>query len=108
MNTQEKTIIGFVVVIVLCIIIGAYSTKEEKKVVSVPVEKKTSLSSEFKENFIEGCMEDGTYSYTLCSCSYNSLENQLGTEGVWDLSINYIKTEEFPEEVLTQVVKDCY
>ena len=106
MKTIEKVALGLVLVIALCLIFGSIIANNEKSVY-VPIENKSEIAIDVKSNFIEGCVEDGDASYTLCVCAYNSLRSQLGDEGIIDLSLDYLKTEQIPEKVVEKMIKDC-
>jgi len=94
------TILGAFVIIM---IIGL-ATPEEK-MVSMPIEGDTMAS--FKADFIAGCTEDETSSYYQCNCAYNELEKEYGKDGLLDMSIDYLKTEQFPERAISVILK-CY
>lgn len=95
------TILATVVAIfIILIIVGATENKKEDKMISVPIDNKTS---EFKDGFIEGCMGEDT-SYEVCSCGYDRLVYTYGTDGLLELSANYIETEKIPTEVVNIMV----
>ena len=92
--------IGFAVgFFLIAFVIGLFT--EEK--VTVPLE--TNNKIEFRDNFMSGCMEDGTVEN--CSCYYDSMLGQLGYDGIIDLGVEYLKTEQIPKKVIDGIVKDC-
>jgi len=107
MKTYEKVIAGIALVVILVFVIGA-SEKEEEKMITIPIETESLSTSKFENDFMEGCMGEDSTSYAMCSCAYNSIHNELGDDGIVELSVNYLKTEQIPEKVMTKVIKDCY
>lgn len=100
-ETTIAVLSTIVAVFVILMIIGLISNKQEKdSMVSVPIE---ITSTQFKDSFIEGCME-GDSSYTLCSCAYTQLENKYGNDGLLDLAADYLKTEKLPEEAIDAIL----
>ena len=104
MKKYEKIILTIVLSVVLTV--AVLNISKEEAMITVPIEEPTVSMVDYKESFIGGCIgEDASYSF--CSCAYDSLLNQLGEEGVIDLSMNYLKTEQIPEKVMTNVLKSC-
>lgn len=68
---------------------------------------KETLLKEFEGDFVLGCTEEGG-TYTECRCMYDSLINQLGFDGVVNMSMNYLNTGQMPTKVLVQAMEDCY
>ncbi len=99
----EKFIIG-IVLIVLILIAILVGTKEEEKMISVPIEEE--INYELKDAYITGCMGEDI-SYGFCVCTYNVLFEDLGRDGFIDLSLNYMKTGQIPESVLNNVINSC-
>jgi hypothetical protein len=92
--------IGFAIGFFLIgLVIGLF--KEDK--VTVPLG--TNYNTEFKDNFMTGCMEEGTKE--VCTCYYNSMLGQLGYDGLIDLASDYLKTEQIPTKLIDGIKKDC-
>lgn len=70
-------------------------------------ETKSNFNNEFKDEFVKGCNSEGG-SYTECACMYDSMIDQVGFDGMIDMSINYLETEELPMDVMTEAVETCY
>lgn len=105
MYSKQNVLVGAVVIIGLCLVIGTYITDNEK--ISVPIENKDQMISDVKEGFMEGCTEDGSILYEDCLCTFYSLKNQLGEQGAVDLALDYYKTEQIPKKVMNKVIEDC-
>jgi hypothetical protein len=105
---MDKTSKIALAIIVAGLLIGGafYFTNKEEKMLTIPLDKTDNGMSVYKDSFMEGCMEESA-TYSTCNCYYNSLLNQLGEDGLLEVSLNYAQTEQFPAEVLTKAVKDC-
>ena len=92
------TVVG---IFIILLIIGMASPEE--KMVSVPITEDVLV--DFKSGFIEGCVEDGSVSYQACNCAYNELYKEYGSDGLIELSANYLKTEQLPERAIDVILK---
>lgn len=96
-------ILGTIVAVIgILMIIGMVAEKNET--VRVPIENK---DSSFRDNFIVGCMDGDKSEESNCSCYYDSMFRQIGLDGIIELSVDYIETEELPSKVLTKAFSDC-
>lgn len=96
--------IGVSIVLVTLAVIGVSTETVETK---APVNSNPAMIVEFKEAFMDGCMENGTVSYTECNCTYNYMEKRLGQDGLIDESTEYTKTGVFTP-VMTDAVNACF
>lgn len=103
--TNEIKIVLAILVAGSIIGAGVYFSKDSKEE-TVTIPQTTTLSSTFKDNFIEGCLEKDTSKYTLCSCMYDKLEENLGVQGVMDMSLEYLKTNQLPTNVFS-IIAPC-
>lgn len=101
---MEKT--NIIALLSAVIIIGGLYLiiNNEKKMVTIPVDTVTT-NTVFKDSFMEGCIEDGTY--TTCNCMYDKLELAYGKSGLVDMSIEYLQTNKLPKKAL-EAAMVCY
>jgi hypothetical protein len=99
---KKETIIAILATVVgifiILMIIGL--TAKDEEMINVPI---TSTSQEFREGFMEGCIGDDA-TYQECDCAYTKLENKYGTQGILDLSAEYIKTEQIPADAVAEIL----
>lgn len=96
-----------VAIVVFAITVAAMSNKKEDKMITIPLETPTTVSDTFKTGFVEGCMDGVASKYSSCTCMYNVLEKDLGTQGLLDMSLEYTKTQQIPERLIG-VVAPCF
>ena len=101
-------LLGFIILVIGLALISGNDTKKVETV-KVPHASlyENTIEDEFKDGFIEGCAEEGA-TVAQCTCSYNLLIDELGFDGVMNMSIEYINTEELPLKLLSQIVEECY
>lgn len=108
---ENKNIIAIVVIILFIGVIFSTATKDKvsDKLQATPVENK-SVTNEFKDSFMQGCMETGEIDtvklYDYCSCSYDKLETKLGKDGIIDFGTEYSKTGKLPEGTI-ETISEC-
>lgn len=91
--------------LIILIVVGL--TMEDGETVSVPIDKPISTDmSVFKHEFIAGCNEDGS-AYGNCACAYDVLVEDMGEQGVLDMSVEYLKTEKLPARAV-ELVMPCF
>lgn len=78
--------------------ISKYSTT---KLLNLNEDKK--IEQQLRENFMQGCTEDGNYKY--CVCVYEDLFKTLGKKGFIEMSLKYESDEIIPTSVETSVYK---
>ena len=100
MSKTMKIIIGIVFVLLVFYLIGSQTPDTKYETIKTPVYSK----DEFKQAYMEGCMEEGTYEY--CSCTYDYILDKHGLDKFLDISVEYMKTEELPDE-MWEAVKHC-
>lgn len=98
---KKETIIAVLLTIIgvfLLLVIIGLTSKEETQVMT-PVE----VSSTFKDSFVSGCAEGSDTTYTQCACMYDTIVKNIGTDGMADMSANYLKTGKIPNNILIMV-----
>lgn len=76
-------------VLIALIIIGFISESND-------IKKEINL---MKQNFVQGCTEDGGATYMFCSCAYDKLIEKYGKDGFETIVENYGITGQLPDEV---------
>lgn len=66
-------------------------------------EMQLQKEQEFKSNFISGCTEDSAGLYNYCSCSYETLEKNLGLDGLYSLATEYESTGVLPNGTIDTI-----
>jgi len=56
-------------------------------------------SKVFEEAYMEGCLEGGEVSEGYCSCTFDYLLSELGTEKLLNMSVEYDRTGELTPEM---------
>lgn len=107
-ETLKGIIIAVVVTLLAVVFINSVVSKNEE-MVKVPINDFTSGvdRNSFEDGFIEGCVEEGA-TYSECDCMWNSVITQLGFDGVVEMTLDYLRTEELPLAVMTNAYNDCY
>jgi hypothetical protein len=101
MEKETKLAIG-IIIAGLLVGVGVWLSGTKEEMITIPL---ATTQDTFKEDFMSGCTEEGTYEN--CNCYYNSLVNRLGKEGLVNLSLNYMQTEQISADVFTKVYSDC-
>ena len=102
MSKTMKIIIGIVFVLLVFYLIG--SRNNPKVNYSAPSQT-DNVQSEFKQAYMEGCIEEGGNN-RYCDCTWQFLLDEYGFYRILDISTDYLKTNEIPEE-LNKAVKHC-
>jgi hypothetical protein len=119
-ETLRKTLIIVVAIIIGTIIAVAITNSaqspkaevtqtENERMITVPIEDEEDIDiyTDFETEFVKGCADEGA-SEKRCQCFFNSLERQLGLDGIVRMSLRYYETEQLPEDAMTQAIIDCY
>lgn len=108
MKTENKMSFGVAVAVLVAVAIisGAiwFTTRTENKTNYNP-----AMVAEYKSEFVTACMEEDA-SYSYCSCTYESLAKELGIDGLYDLSLEYVLGDEFSnssKDALKKAIGDC-
>lgn len=104
---MKKTIIIAITIIVLATIVGMVVVLTKENTVKIPLEQKNSSEQVLRSGFLEGCLEDGTATYSQCDCMFEELYNKYGEERFIKMSLEYSESEELPESFISTVLK-CY
>ena len=66
-------------------------------------------SEELKNDFMEGCMEEGG-NYQFCNCGFNELLNDIGVEGMTELGLELIAGDDDGKHdgSLWKAVDNCF
>ncbi len=98
-------VLATVVAFFMLLLVVGLTTKEE--VSNTEIQYDAVTMETFKDSFMIGCMEDGWIEYKTCECMYNSLLNQLGEEGLIDLSLEVLETGEIPKAISSKMLNEC-
>ncbi len=63
----------------------------------------------FYENYMRGCIragEDTLKFRNYCKCTYDYMVDNYGEDGFYSISLDYVKTEKMPQELL-DAVEEC-
>lgn len=93
---ENETLVSWLIAVIVLLVMGfgGYTYLEKREVVKVPEAPKSTV---LKDSFMEGCVEESGM-YVECSCMYDELLSDLGTEGFIKMSVAYDETGEFPEQ----------
>lgn len=108
MKGKKENLIAILIVVIgilIVLVITKTSLFKKEKMITVPLDTDT-VGINFRENFIVGCTQSGEATYKFCSCAYNRMEQEYGEDGMIDLSLNYLKTEQLPEKI-EELVLPC-
>lgn len=88
-NTTLKILVAVIstllISLLVIILIGTRAINKEEKAQNSPVE-----FSQYKENFINGCSEDGDVSKKTCECMYNAIMSKYGNDGMVQMATEFI------------------
>lgn len=69
-----------------------------------PTESKTE--TEWKNEYMSGCMNEGQAPYSYCICTYNYLRSRYGMTGLADIAMDYQETNKLPREMF-EAIENC-
>jgi hypothetical protein len=76
------------------------------------VEKKDMVNlfeeNDLRADFIEGCTEDNTSGYTECACLHDEIVGDIGFNGLVNLSLKYVSSEELNDKEAQAIVDAGY
>jgi hypothetical protein len=116
---MKKNILLAVIILIAIIFGYALATpvpdaKQETKILTEPTIKPVPLTQtptgSYEKAYMESCVEetDGFENgEAYCQCTYDVLKNRLGLDGLVLLSVDYLETNEMPDE-MWDAVRECY
>lgn len=102
----NKIIVAILVVGLLIASAIFFGNKQE--VVVEENEAYQTLQAEYKSNFIGGCIDGDTATYQECACSYDFAVETYGFDGFVEIALEYVKTDELPDELIDTLVDECF
>jgi hypothetical protein len=102
MKTDKLVAILIILVAIIGLSMIITSKEEVKEVPIAPVEDFTH--TEMYKDFMVGCVDTDPSMFTQCDCMAKHIHNNLGTEGMLRMSVEYALTEEFSDPMIDAVV----
>jgi hypothetical protein len=101
----NKTAIAIIIAGLLVAVAVGFTNQKQDRIYIAPEESEVLPANEFREAFMVGCAEDPADT-SSCSCIYDEMLSEYGFDGFLDLSIEYVKTNTLPSEVM-DVIEKC-
>jgi len=101
MKIIKNILIALGIAFLIILLIGLFTQADKK----TTTKNDTDMMTKFKQSYVENCtMSSGMEDY--CKCTYDYMVDKYGEEGLIDISIDYYRTEELPEEIY-DAAKEC-
>ena len=93
-------------ILILAIVVGIliYAIKAPKE---VPNPTEIELEARFKEEFVQGCEQDGVSTYAWCSCAWDAIRKEFTLEEISMTGDVEAETEEFSKRMESVTTTHC-